>query len=137
MTVECVGPVPVYAKPGDSGADLCASERCYIEARSWALVKTGLRIAVPDGYEAQVRTRSGMALKYGLTVMNSPGTIDSGYRGEVGVILQNHNDYAMIIKQGERIAQLVFCPVVRADFTQVEELPDSERGSGGFGSTGV
>ena len=137
MTVECVGPVPVYAKPGDSGADLCACERCYIEARSWALVKTGLRIAVPEGYEAQVRPRSGLALKYGLTVLNAPGTVDSGYRGEIGVIVMNHNERAVIVKQGERIAQLVICPVVRAAFVPVEELPPSERGVGGFGSTGA
>jgi len=115
---------------------LCASERKHIEARSWALVKTGLRVAVPEGYEAQVRPRSGLALKYGLTVLNTPGTIDSGYRGEIGVIVMNHNERAITIKEGERIAQLVICPVIRARFAQVENLPDSERGSGGFGSTG-
>lgn len=116
---------------------MCASERKYIEARSWALVKTGLRIAVPEGYEAQVRPRSGLALNYGLTVLNTPGTVDSGYRGEIGVLVMNHNERAVTIKEGERIAQLVICPVIRAVFTPVEELPDSERGSGGFGSTGV
>lgn len=129
--------MPVYAHPGDSGADLVASENCLIEARAWALVKTGLKIAVPDGYEAQVRPRSGMAMKFGLTVLNTPGTVDSNYRGEIGVIVMNHNERAILVKQGERIAQLVICPVAKARFVEVEELPDSDRGAGGFGSTGV
>ena len=136
-TVLYVGPEPLYAHEGDSGADLAASENCLIEARSWALVKTGLKIAVPEGYEAQVRPRSGMALKYGLTVLNTPGTVDSNYRGEVGVIVMNHNERAILIKRGERVAQLVIVPVAHATFERVEELPDTDRGAGGFGSTGV
>lgn len=137
VKVLCVGDVPRYARPGDSGADLCAAEQCCIEAHSWSLVRTGLRVAIPEGYEAQVRPRSGLALKHGITVLNTPGTVDSGYRGEVGVIVMNHSDRAVILKKGERIAQLVICPVVRAEFVQVRELPDSARGEGGFGSTGV
>ena len=101
------------------------------------LVPTGLQLEIPDGYEAQVRSRSGLALKRGLTVLNAPGTIDSDYRGDVGVILINLSAETQHIEPGERVAQLVFAPVTRADLIQVQVIADSERGAGGFGSTGI
>ena len=101
-----------------------------------ALIPTGLRIAVPPGFEAQVRARSGLALKQGLCVLNGPGTVDADYRGEVGVILANLGDAPFTVEPGMRIAQLVIAPVVRAEWREVEKLPDTERGAGGFGSSG-
>ena len=101
-----------------------------------ALIPTGIRVAIPDGYEMQVRPRSGLALKKGITVLNTPGTVDGDYRGEVGVILINKSNAGFLVKEGERIAQLVISPVVQAEWKQVKELPTTERGEGGFGSTG-
>ena len=101
------------------------------------LIPSGLAIALPRGYEAQIRPRSGLALKHGLTVLNSPGTVDADYRGEVGVILINHGPEAFTITRGDRIAQMVVTPVTRARWTEVQSLESSERGTGGFGSTGV
>ncbi len=130
--------LPAYAKPGDAGADLCSSEDLVIAPGERALVSTGLSIALPDGFAAFVHPRSGLAIKSGIGIVNAPGTIDSGYRGEVKVIVINHDraeDFE--IKRGDRIAQLVIQRVESAQFVEVEVLPESARGAGGFGSTGV
>lgn len=130
--------VPVYAKPGDAGADLKSTESLVIEPGGRALVATGIQFALPDGYVAFVVPRSGLAVKHGITVLNSPGTIDAGYRGEIKVPLLNTDQHAAFeISPGDRIAQLIIMPVSRALFTPAAELPASERGVGGFGSTGV
>lgn len=129
--------VPEYKSKSAAGVDLMASHEGVIEPASRALVKTGITIELPDGYEAQVRPRSGLALKNGVTVLNSPGTIDSDYRGEIGVILINHGAEAFAFKKGDRIAQMIIAPVVQADFIVADELNDTERGAGGFGHTGV
>ena len=107
-----------------------------IEAHDRALISTGLFLEIPEGFEGQVRPRSGLALKYGIGMLNAPGTIDSDYRGEVGVILFNSTDKPFFYKKGDRIAQIVFAKVLQAEFEQVEELSCTERGEGGFGSTG-
>ena len=130
--------VPVYAHPGDAGADLASSEDLVLAPGERALVGTGVSIALPDGYVAFVVPRSGLATKHGITIVNSPGTVDAGYRGEIRVTLLNtdtRESYA--ITAGDRIAQLIVMPVSRANFVPVADLPDSERGTGGFGSTGV
>ncbi|UWF76496.1 MULTISPECIES: dUTP diphosphatase [Microbacterium] len=129
--------VPAYAHPGDAGADLVAAEAVTLAPGERALVGTGVRIALPEGYAAFVVPRSGLAAKHGITVVNSPGTVDAGYRGEIKVCLLNtdRND-AYDVAVGDRIAQLIVMPVVRAVFSPVDELPDSVRGDGGFGSTG-
>jgi dUTP pyrophosphatase len=129
--------LPEYAHPGDAGADLFATENCEIAPGKWLAVSTGLAAEIAEGYELQVRPRSGLALKKGITVLNAPGTIDSGYRGEIKVILINHGSDAFVIKVGDKIAQMVVAAVVSGQFTAVEALGDSTRGSGGFGSTGV
>lgn len=131
--------IPEYATPGDSGADLYAIERTVIEPGDVAGVRTGIKLRVPEGYEAQVRPKSGLALKHKLTVMNTPGTIDSGFRGEILVILINHGRTAYTIEAGTKIAQLVLCAVERAEFVEVAEISaqETERGAGGFGSTGT
>jgi dUTP pyrophosphatase len=103
---------------------------------NWKLISTGIYLEIPEGYEVQVRSRSGLALKWGITVLNSPGTIDSGYRGEVGVILRNHDHRPYTVKKGDRIAQLVMAAVVTADIEEITELTNTERSDGGFGSTG-
>ncbi len=129
--------VPGYAHPGDAGADLVAAEAVRLEPGERALVPTGVRIALPDGYAAFVVPRSGLAAKHGISIVNSPGTVDAGYRGEIKVSLINtdiHSAYDVAV--GDRIAQLIVMPVTRARFLPVEELPDSARGAGGFGSTG-
>ena len=128
--------VPEYRKPGDAGFDLHALRRVEIPAGQAAIVPTGLAFAIPEGFEMQVRMRSGAALKTPLIVANAPGTIDSGYRGEVGIIVRNLGREPYAVEQGERIAQGVVAPVCRAEFDLVGELPSSERGSGGYGSTG-
>ena len=128
--------VPEYKKPGDAGFDLHALRRVEIPAGQAAIVPTGLAFAIPEGFEMQVRMRSGAALKTPLIVANAPGTIDSGYRGEVGIIVRNLGREPYAVEQGERIAQGVVAPVCRAEFDLVGELPSSERGSGGYGSTG-
>ena len=102
-----------------------------------AIIPTGIYLEIPDGYECQIRSRSGLAAKHGLNVMNSPGTIDSGYRGEIKVILHNHHFQSYDVKKGDRVAQMVFAPVTIAEFVNVEELTNSERGEGGLGSTGT
>lgn len=131
------GSVPRYARDGDAGADLTSSEFVLIPAGGRALVKTGIKIAIPYGYVGLVHPRSGLALKHGITVLNTPGTIDSGYRGEVGVILQNFGNETFTVNPGDRIAQLVIQKVSTVEFEVVDALTESDRGEGGFGSTGV
>jgi dUTP pyrophosphatase len=129
--------VPFYANPGDAGADLVSTEAVRLEPGERALIGTGVRIALPDGYAAFVVPRSGLAAKHGITVVNSPGTVDAGYRGEIRVSLLNTDSKdAYDVAVGDRIAQLIVMPVVQARFEPVAELPDSVRGEGGFGSTG-
>ena len=130
-------PLPVYAHPGDAGADLVAAEDVEIVPGARALVRTGVAIALPEGYVGLVHPRSGLAARLGVTVLNAPGTVDAGYRGEIMVNLVNHDRAATAkISRGDRIAQLVVQRVERADFQLVDELPDSSRGGGGHGSTG-
>ena len=131
--------LPAYATPQSAGMDLRANIEAPITLRPMErrLIPTGLHIALPEGYEAQVRPRSGLALKHGLTVLNSPGTIDADYRGEVGVLLINLSQEDFVINDGERIAQMVIARHEQADFVVVEELDQTERGEGGYGHTGV
>ena len=129
-------PLPNYATPGAVGMDLLAAKAMTIPPGGRALVPTGLCIALPEGFEMQVRPRSGLALKHGITVPNAPGTVDEDYRGEVGVILLNTGVEPFVIMRGDRIAQAVFAPVTRADWEEVVVLPETQRGTGGFGSTG-
>lgn len=129
--------LPRYAHPGDAGLDLFSVERKEIAAGGSALIKTGIVIQLPANTEAQVRPRSGLALNHMVTVLNTPGTIDHGYRGEVGVILINHGKDAFVVEEGMKIAQMVVQPVLSVDVVQVEELSDTRRGEGGFGSTGL
>ena len=127
---------PVYAKPGDAGADLKSTETLELPAGERALVKTGVRIAMPEGYVALVHPRSGLAAKHGITVLNTPGTVDAGYRGEILVTLYNSSSETFHIERGDRIAQIVFQEVERASFHPVASLPESSRGDSGFGSSG-
>ena len=131
-------PLPSYATEGAAGMDLLAAvmSSVVIPPGGRMLVPTGLRIAIPAGYELQVRPRSGLALKNGIVLPNSPGTIDEDYRGELGVIVMNAGDAPFTVERGMRIAQAVIAPVVRASWREVEELPETSRGAGGFGSTG-
>lgn len=128
--------LPQYVTDGAAGMDVCAIEMARINAGATRLMSTGLAFEVPKGFELQVRPRSGLAAKFGLTVLNSPGTIDSDYRGELKVLLINFGDSDMIITAGDRIAQLVLAPVVTAKLVEVNELSETARGAGGFGSTG-
>ncbi|MBB5225445.1 dUTP diphosphatase [Treponema ruminis] len=142
VTVKCVASqgaiIPQYKTSGAAGADICAllAEPVIIKKGERAMIPTGLFFSIPEGYEIQVRPRSGLAAKNGVTVLNTPGTIDSDYRGEVKVILINLGNEDFEVKNGERIAQIVLAPVTIADFEQVSVLDETERGSGGFGSTG-
>ena len=129
--------VPAYAHPGDAGADLVATEAVRLGPGERALVGTGVRIALPDGYAAFVVPRSGLAARHGITIVNSPGTVDAGYRGEVCVILANFGRDPFEITPGMRIAQMVICPVLRPAIEVCDELDATARGAGGFGSTGV
>ena len=129
-------PLPAYATAHAAGMDVVAAEDLTLAPGNRHAVATGFAIAIPEGYEVQVRPRSGLALKHGITCLNTPGTIDADYRGEVKVILANLGSEPFEIVRGERIAQLVPAPVQRAHFAEVEELDDTARGSGGFGSTG-
>lgn len=129
--------LPKYAKEGDAGADIFAVEPIIVPANGRALVKTGIAIELEHNSEAQVRGRSGLALKNGITVLNSPGTIDEQYRGEVGVILFNTTDEPFEVNKYDRIAQLVVKPVTQAHIIEVDELTETSRGENGFGSTGV
>ena len=129
---------PKYATIGSSGMDIYNAETLNtIKPKEIKLIKTGVFLEIPEGYEAQIRPRSGLALKYGVTVLNSPGTIDSDYRGEIGVILVNHSDQPFDIQQGMKIAQMVFCKYEKVEFFESEDLANSDRGEGGFGHTGV
>lgn len=127
---------PTYAKPGDAGADLYVNHDVLVPRRGRAIASTGIAVAIPEGYVGLVHPRSGLAAKHGVTVTNAPGTIDAGYRGEIKVLLVNHSDEHIGFMPGDRIAQLVIQPVVQAEFVEVEELSESERGTGGFGHTG-
>lgn len=130
-------PLPRYAKGGDAGADICTRVDVTIEPGERALVPTGISIALPDGYAAFVHPRSGLAIKHGVSMVNTPGTIDAAFRGELQMILINHDLREPIsFKKGDRIAQLVIQKVERAEFIEVDSLPGTERGHGGFGSTG-
>lgn len=129
---------PTYSHPGDAGADLESSETLTLQPGERALVATGVSIALPDGYAAFIVPRSGLAAKHGITIVNSPGTVDAGYRGEIKVALLNTDqEHAFEINAGDRIAQMIIMPVSRARFIPVESLPGSDRGDGGFGSTGT
>lgn len=132
-------PLPKYATPQSAGMDLRANteEAFTLKPLERRLVPTGLFIALPEGYEAQVRPRSGLALKHGITVLNTPGTIDADYRGEIGVVLVNLSNEPFTVEPGERIAQMVIAKHEQADFVVVEELDETERGAGGYGHTGV
>ena len=130
-------PLPRYAKGGDAGADIVSRIDITLAPGDRALVPTGIAIALPDGYVALVHPRSGLAIKHGVTMVNAPGTVDAGYRGELQIILINHDKSESVsFKRGDRIAQLVIQKVERAEFVEVQDLPGSGRGSGGFGSTG-
>ena len=131
-------PLPSYAHPGDAGADLLTTVDAVLEPGERGLVPTGISIALPEGYVALVHPRSGLAARHGLSIVNTPGTVDAGYRGEIKVMLINHDPAEPIrLRRGDRVAQLVFQRVERAVFTEVEALPESVRGSGGYGSTGL
>ena len=130
-------PAPAYATAGAAGMDVVAAEELVLPAGARHAVATGFALAIPEGYEVQVRPRSGLALKHGVTCLNTPGTIDSDYRGEVKVILANLGADPFPVRRGDRIAQLVPAPVLRAMLVEVEVLDETERGAGGFGSTGV
>ena len=133
-------PLPTYQTPGAAGMDLHAAlpeaDPVILAPGKRVMVPTGFAIALPEGFEAQIRPRSGLAAKHGITCLNAPGTIDHDYRGEVQVILVNHGDAAFEIRRGERIAQMLIAPVTRATWIEAETLDDTERGAGGFGSTG-
>ena len=136
MVNKSDNPLPDYAKIGDAGMDIRASEDVWVRPFNKALIPTGLYVELPYGYEIQIRSRSGLAWKHGLNVMNSPGTIDAGYRGEIKVILNNNHFQAYDVKKGDRVAQMVVAPVTVAKFIEVPSIAESERGEGGFGSTG-
>ena len=132
-------PLPAYATPQSAGLDVRAclpDGPMTLQPGEWQLVPTGLFAALPDGMELQVRPRSGLAYKFGVTVLNSPGTIDADYRGEIGVLLINHGQQPFVVEHGERIAQLVLARYERLNWAETEELPETSRGTGGFGSTG-
>lgn len=131
-------PLPSYMSDHAAGMDMYAAvnPEVVIPPGEWKLVPTGISIALPKGYEAQVRPRSGLALKQGVSILNTPGTVDADYRGEVGVIIMNHGKNDLVIKRGDRIAQMIVNKIERIRFEEVPELPDSNRGAGGFGHTG-
>jgi len=132
-------PIPHYQTEHSAGVDLYAAvdHDVVLEAGKWKLVPTGIAVAIPEGYEGQVRPRSGLALKNGIGMLNAPGTIDADYRGEIGVILFNFSDIPFLIRRGDRIAQMVFGRVMQATFEKVSELSETKRGAGGFGHTGA
>jgi len=132
-------PLPRYMSDGASGMDLCAAveQPVMLAPGEVKLIPTGIHVAVPRGFEAQVRPRSGLALKHGVTVLNTPGTVDSDYRNEVGVILANLGTQPFTVERGMRVAQMVIAPVCRVELVEVDELSETERGLGGFGSTGL
>ena len=132
-------PLPHYQTSHAAGVDLYAAveSEFVLDAGKWSLIPTGIAIAIPEGYEGQVRPRSGLALKHGIGMLNGPGTIDADYRGEIGIILFNFSGKPFSIKRGDRIAQLVFARIEKAEFVAVDTLADTVRGAGGFGHTGV
>ncbi|HSH70544.1 MAG TPA: dUTP diphosphatase [Deferrisomatales bacterium] len=129
-------PLPAYQTPHSAGMDLVAAEDAEVRPGERVGVGTGMAIALPDGYEAQIRPRSGLAARHGVTLVNTPGTIDADYRGEIRVLLINHGEEAFSVRRGDRIAQMVVAPVTRATWREVEALAETVRGAGGFGSTG-
>lgn len=131
-------PLPSYQTDGSAGMDLCAAldVDCPIEPGMRRLIPCGIAVAIPEGHEGQVRSRSGLALKHGISVLNAPGTIDSDYRGELGIVLVNHGESTFVVSRGMRIAQLVISRVERAEWAEVDELPATGRGHGGYGHTG-
>jgi dUTP pyrophosphatase len=129
--------LPAYESEHAAGMDLRAAEDALLAPGGRALIATGFAIALPEGFEAQVRPRSGLAAKHGVTLLNTPGTIDADYRGEIKVVLINHGDSDFTVRRGDRIAQMIVAPVVKARLTETAKLSDSDRGSGGFGSTGT
>jgi dUTP pyrophosphatase len=129
--------IPKYEHPADSGLDLFSHEESEIPAGESYLIKTGISIELPEGTEAQIRPKSGLALKYQITVLNTPGTVDAGYRGEVGVILINHGKSSFKVEKGMKVAQMVITPVIRVEVEEVDSLSSTLRGTGGFGSTGI
>jgi dUTP pyrophosphatase len=142
INVACMGDpefLPIYHSEGASGADLRArlNAEVVLSPGKRALVPTGIRLQIPKGFEAQVRPRSGLAAAHGVTVLNSPGTIDSDYRGEVKIVLVNLGDEDFVIRPGDRVAQIVFCAVARVAFNRAQAVADTPRGDGGFGSTGL
>lgn len=137
ITLEEGATLPTYQTDGAAGMDVCTNESFELRPMERRLVSTGLRIAVPPGYEAQMRPRSGLALRHGISMVNTPGTIDSDYRGEIRLIVINFGDTVVKFNRGDRVGQIVFCPVVRAQLQVVVKLEDTDRGAGGFGSTGI
>ena len=133
------GPLPEYKSDYASGFDVraCLDQPVTLKPQDRALIPTGFSVEIPKGYELQARPRSGLALKKGLTLLNTPGTIDADYRGEIKIIMINHGQETVVLQDQDRIAQLVLCPVVYGQLEEVQELSDTERGEGGFGSTGV
>jgi dUTP pyrophosphatase len=129
--------LPAYQTPLAAGMDLHSIEDVTLEPGTRHLVRTGLSVAIPEGFEGQVRPRSGLAVRHGISMVNTPGTIDADYRGEIKVLLINHGQDVVKLTSGERIAQLVICPVARAEWVVAQALDDTTRGSGGFGSTGT
>ena len=129
--------LPHYAHEGDAGVDLYSIEDYVLKPGQRILVSTGIKIAIPKGYEGQIRSKSGLALNYGISICNSPATIDSGYRGEIGVIAINHSNEEFKIKKGTKIAQMVFNKIEKAEFEEVKDLDTTKRGQNGFGSTGL
>ncbi|HVT12077.1 MAG TPA: dUTP diphosphatase [Fimbriimonadaceae bacterium] len=136
ITLSANAAMPAYQTEHAAGMDLRCAEDFTLYPNERRLIGTGLRMAIPPGYEGQVRPRSGLAYRHGISMVNSPGTIDADYRGEIGVILINHGADVVTFSAGDRIAQLVICPVARAELVVVESLEETERGEGGFGSTG-
>ena len=134
---ETDNPLPEYQNKGDAGMDIRSNVNITIRAYGWSVIATGLYVIIPFGYEGQMRSRSGLAAKKGIQVLNSPGTIDSGYRDELKVILINHGNWAYEVKKGDRIAQLVISPMIQAQLEEVYELNKDDDRGGGLGSTGV
>lgn len=137
IKVNEMAKLPEYAHEGDAGMDLFSTEEVVISPSETTLIHTGIKIELPRNTEAQIRPRSGLALKHSITVLNTPGTIDEGYRGEIGVILINHGKFPFKVEKNMKIAQMVIKPIIRVSILEVGELSESERAEGGFGSTGV
>ncbi len=137
LRVDATLPLPAYARPDDAGLDLCAAEPVTLKPGARALIPTGIALAIPAGFAGFVLPRSGLALRHGVTLLNTPGLIDAGYRGEIKVLLINHGEAPVSLARGDRVAQLVVQRIEHVALAPMAELPDSARGAGGFGSTGV